>query len=146
MEKDIFTLMSRLPSFITIRLAGTDRVWTNCIPRLTMYGSTITLSYGIGDMDYVFYERIEDVTELDVYTRVVGAQLRGKDVVEVEQVFVNGKKSDCRTEVVRSFSYEDVYQIAIDVMNFGMCLRQDQLNGVSGKSGKEVVDIYICKA
>jgi hypothetical protein len=29
-----------------------------------------------------------------------------------------------------------------DVMNLGMCLRQDQLSGYSGKSGNEVLEDY----
>jgi hypothetical protein len=44
---------------------------------------------------------------------------------------------------IRSFSYEDVYQIALDVMNLGMSLRQDQLIGWTDKSSNEVLAEYM---
>lgn len=48
-----------------------------------------------------------------------------------------------QTAVIRSFSYEEVYQIALDVMNLGMSLRQDQLRGMADKSGNEVLSDYM---
>jgi hypothetical protein len=48
-----------------------------------------------------------------------------------------------KTAVIRSFSYEEVYQIALDVMNLGMSLRQDQLRGWTGKSGNEALAEYM---
>jgi len=45
--------------------------------------------------------------------------------------------------VIRSFSYEEVYQIALNVMNLGMSLRQDQLRGWTDKSGNEVLAEYM---
>ena len=46
-------------------------------------------------------------------------------------------------DVRRSFSYEEVQKITLDVMNLGMSLRQDQLNGWTGKSGNEVLKEYM---
>jgi len=43
----------------------------------------------------------------------------------------------------KRFSYDEVYQIALDVMNLGMGLRQDQLRGFSNKSGTEVLSEYM---
>ena len=44
--------------------------------------------------------------------------------------------------VRRSFSLEDVKKIASDIMNLGMELRQNQLNGYDGRSGNEVMKDY----
>ena len=45
-----------------------------------------------------------------------------------------------------NFSYEEVCEIALDVMNMGMDLRQKQLNGYGGdKSGKQLLDEYMQK-
>jgi predicted protein tyrosine phosphatase len=43
----------------------------------------------------------------------------------------------------RTFTLEQVKQIAHDVMNLGMTLRQNQLNGTDGRSGNEVLDEYL---
>jgi len=45
--------------------------------------------------------------------------------------------------VRRSFSYEEVQKIVLDIMNLGMSLRQDQLNGWTDKSGNEVLKEYM---
>ena len=45
--------------------------------------------------------------------------------------------------VRRNFSYDEVQKIALDVMNLGMSLRQDQLNGWSSKSGNDVLKEYM---
>lgn len=50
-----------------------------------------------------------------------------------------------KSNEVRTFSYEDVYKIATDVMNLGMSLRQDQLRGFTDKSGNELLDDYMKK-
>jgi len=55
----------------------------------------------------------------------------------------NETKSPKKFAVMHSFSYEEVHQIALDVMNLGMSLRQDQLNGLIDKSGNEVVSEYL---
>tara|TARA_R110000796_G_scaffold88056_1_gene189551 strand:- start:451 stop:684 length:234 start_codon:yes stop_codon:yes gene_type:complete len=44
--------------------------------------------------------------------------------------------------VMRSFSLEEVKKIASDIMNLGMELRQNQLNGSDGRSGNEVMKDY----
>lgn len=46
-------------------------------------------------------------------------------------------------DVRRSFSYEEVQKITLDVMNLGMSLRQDQLTGWTDKSGNEVLKEYM---
>ena len=46
-------------------------------------------------------------------------------------------------DVRRSFSYEEVQKIALDVMSLGMSLRQDQLNGWTDKSGNEILKEYM---
>lgn len=51
--------------------------------------------------------------------------------------------NDFIADVRRSFSYEEVQKIALDVMNLGMSLRQDQLNGWTDKSGNEVLKEYM---
>lgn len=45
--------------------------------------------------------------------------------------------------VKRTFSYDEVQKIAFDVMNLGMTLRQNQLNGSINKSGNEVLKDYM---
>jgi hypothetical protein len=50
-----------------------------------------------------------------------------------------------KTNVRNSFSYEEVQKIALDVMNLGMSLRQDQLKGWTDKSGNEVLKEYMDK-
>lgn len=47
------------------------------------------------------------------------------------------------SDVRRSFSYEEVQKIALDVMNLGMSLRQDQLKGWTDKSGNEILKEYM---
>lgn len=47
--------------------------------------------------------------------------------------------------VMRSFSLEEVRKIASDIMNLGMELRQNQLNGYDGRSGNEVMKDYFDK-
>lgn len=42
-----------------------------------------------------------------------------------------------------TFSYEEVEKIALDIMNLGMVLRQDQLNGYCDKSGNDVAQEYL---
>ena len=44
--------------------------------------------------------------------------------------------------VMRSFSLEEVKKIASDIINLGMELRQNQLNGSDGRSGNEVMKDY----
>jgi len=57
---------------------------------------------------------------------------------EIEQL------KNLNTPVVgRSFSFEKVQEIALDVMNLGMSLRQDQLAGRTDKSGNEVLKEYM---
>lgn len=55
------------------------------------------------------------------------------------------EKSELRThiKIKNTFSYDEVKKIALDVMNLGMTLRQDQLNGYTDKSGSEVLDEYM---
>lgn len=43
----------------------------------------------------------------------------------------------------RTFTLEQVKQIAHDVMNLGMTLRQNQLNGTDGRCGDNVLDDYL---
>lgn len=43
------------------------------------------------------------------------------------------------------FSFEELEKICLEVMNIGMNLRQLQLNGVSIKSGKEILKEYLDK-
>lgn len=47
------------------------------------------------------------------------------------------------SDVGRSFTYEEVQKIALDVMELGMKLRQDQLKGWTDKSGNEVLKEYM---
>lgn len=41
------------------------------------------------------------------------------------------------------YSKKEVENLLLDVMNIGMTLRQNQLNGISGKSGREVLNEFI---
>lgn len=84
--------MSMLPQFITIRLAGTSRVWTNCSPRLTMIGSRMWLSYGIDGMDCVLVERIENTSELESHITTLQFELSGDIDIIADMVYVNGKE------------------------------------------------------
>lgn len=45
--------------------------------------------------------------------------------------------------IKRTFSYEEVQKIALDIMNLGMSLRQNQLNGYTDKSGDDLVKEYM---
>lgn len=60
-----------------------------------------------------------------------------------KQVFDENGKALSIADVRRSFSYEEVQKIALDVINLGMGLRQDQLNGWTDKSGNEVLKEYM---
>lgn len=42
-----------------------------------------------------------------------------------------------------TLTYEELYQIGLDVINLGMSLRQNQLNGWTDKSGNEVLSDYL---
>lgn len=65
-------------------------------------------------------------------------------LVELELLAIENEMEALRKhDVRRSFSYEEVQKIALDVMNLGMSLRQDQLKGWSDKSGNEVLKDYM---
>ena len=85
-----FALLERLPPTLEIRLNRTNEAWTNASPRLTMVGSKIWLSYGIGAMDCVLYERAEDEEEL--VGAVIGwaKKLHGRTFLAVDSVFIDG--------------------------------------------------------
>ncbi len=53
--------------------------------------------------------------------------------------------NDFIADVRRSFSLEEVKKIASDIMNLGMELRQNQLNGYDVRSGNEVMKEYFDK-
>ena len=61
-----------------------------------------------------------------------------KEILNTEQL----DNSDLGA-VRRSFSYEEAQKIALDIMNLGMSLRQNQLNGWTDKSGNEVLKEYM---
>jgi hypothetical protein len=50
-----------------------------------------------------------------------------------------------KEEKERLFSCDEVYKIALDIMNLGMTLKQDQLNRLTDKSGKDVLSEYMTK-
>lgn len=55
----------------------------------------------------------------------------------------NAETEQCTIpSVMRSFSLEEVKKIASDIMNLGMELRQNQLNGSDDRSGNEVMKDY----
>lgn len=83
--------LCELPPFLEIRLKGTGQAWTNASPRLTMIGSKLWLSYGIGAMDCILQERIEDNLELTRAVLSWKRKLRGKSFFEVDSVFIDGK-------------------------------------------------------
>jgi len=52
----------------------------------------------------------------------------------VRDAFISGAK----WQQERSFSNEEVYKLTLDALDLGMKIRQNQLNGYSEKSGKEL--------
>lgn len=87
---DVFALLGALPPYLEIRLKGTARVWHNATPRLSMIGGQIWLSYGIENMDCVLFERADTNAELVRAVLHFSAELAGKEVLEVDSVFLNG--------------------------------------------------------
>lgn len=53
------------------------------------------------------------------------------------------KEFEATPEDQHSFTVEQVNQIALDVMNLGLTLRQNQLNGTDGRSGNDVIKEYL---
>jgi hypothetical protein len=77
-------------SFLEIRIRGTDKTWPNASPQLTMIGSKIWLSYGIGSMNCVLYEQAEDMSELKDAVLSWMERLGHRQIFEVETVFIDG--------------------------------------------------------
>jgi len=88
----VFALLRELPPFLEIRLKGTGQVWTNASPRLTLVGSKLWLSYGIGAMDCILQERIEDNLELTRAVFYWRDKLCERPFFEVDSVFIDGVK------------------------------------------------------
>lgn len=64
---------------------------------------------------------------------------------EILSEFNEIKRALTIPNVMRSFSLEEVKKIADDIMNLGMELRQNQLNGYDTRSGNEVMKEYFDK-
>jgi len=62
--------------------------------------------------------------------------VKSKDIINIiqQEAFIRGAK----WEQERSYSEEDLYQLTLESLDLGMRIRQDQLNGYSEKSGKEL--------
>lgn len=76
------------------------------------------------------------------------AKLEGKKQIQIEHVAEAIQYSyNFETDLlaVKTYTKEDIIPMLEEVMNMGMSLRQDQLNGLSTKSGKELLEDYIKK-
>jgi hypothetical protein len=89
---DTFKLLAQLPPFIEIRLLGTTMKWPGASPTLRMIGSKIWLSYSIGGMDCILYERAEDARELHHAVLMWKRSIGNKEYLEVDSVFIFGEK------------------------------------------------------
>jgi hypothetical protein len=88
---DTFKLLNQLPPFLEIRLLGTKKKWPGASPTLRMIGSKIWLSYSVGGMDCVLYERAEDSEELQNAILSWKESIGSKEYLEVDSVFILGK-------------------------------------------------------
>jgi hypothetical protein len=61
---------------------------------------------------------------------------------EIEQVYI-AEMAEKGMEVEKLFSTKELKKICYEVFNMGMTLRQNQLAGYSGKSGKELLEEYL---
>lgn len=89
---DTFKLLAQLPPFLEIRLLGTTKKWPGASPTLRMIGSKIWLSYSIGGMDCVLYERAEDAEELQQAVLSWKESIGEKEFLSVNSVFINGRR------------------------------------------------------
>jgi hypothetical protein len=87
---DTFQLLAQLPPFLEIRLFGTTKKWPGASPTLRMIGSKIWLSYSIGGMDCVLYERAEDAEELKQAVLKLKESIGNNKVLVVNSVFIRG--------------------------------------------------------
>jgi hypothetical protein len=61
--------------------------------------------------------------------------ISGNDKVKWLTDFIDGREFH---QQERSYSEEEVFRLTLEALDLGMRIRQDQLNGYSEKSGKEL--------
>lgn len=81
---------------------------------------------------------------------IIAINIAGKikpELTEKEQSFFISGFQECLKYIyinkIHIFSVDEFNKISKDIINLGMSLRQDQLNGYSDKSGDEILKEYI---